>query len=267
MTSSRRESSALATADDHALAAELATGAGGLLVDLRARLHGDGADPAAMKDEGDLAAHVWLMDRLDARRPADAVLSEEGHADPARLDQERVWIVDPLDGTREFGEWPREDWAVHVALVIAGAPVCGAVALPARGVTYSSAAPPSIADEPAAVPRVAVSRTRMPAVVLELAERLGAEHVPLGSAGVKTMAVVQGDADVYAHDGGQYEWDSAAPVAVALAAGLHARRLDGSALTYNHADPRLPDLVVSHPALATQVLAELRAVRDSKPPK
>lgn len=247
---------------DHRLAEELATEAGQLLVKLRAELHADGTDPRVMKNEGDRQANELLVGRLDAERPADSVLSEEGSDNIWRLDANRVWIVDPLDGTREFGEWPRDDWAVHVALCVDGAAVCGAVALPARGVTYSTAQPPAIPDRPAAVPRVAVSRTRMPEPVLRLAERLGAQQVPLGSAGVKTMATVTGAADVYAHHGGQYEWDSAAPVAVASAAGLHCSRLDGSPLRYNNPDPSLPDLVVCHPQLAERVLSELALILD-----
>lgn len=252
-----------ATFEDHALAAQLADEAGRLLVDLRTKLHERGADPRELKDEGDRRAHELLASRLSATRPDDALLSEEGRDDLARLESERVWIIDPLDGTREFGEWPRDDWAVHVALVIEGTPVCGAVGLPARGLVCSTASPPRIAPEPEVVPRVAVSRTRMPAPVVHLAEALSAEQVPLGSAGVKTMAVALGTADIYAHDGGQYEWDSAAPVAVASAAGLHCSRLDGSELRYNQADPSLPDLVVCHPRLADRVLELLREIREA----
>jgi 3'(2'), 5'-bisphosphate nucleotidase len=189
--------------------------------------------------------------------PGDAVLSEEGADDRARLDAERVWIVDPLDGTREFGEPPRTDWAVHVALVIAGDPVAGAVALPARKVVLSTAAPPTLAG-PGPTVRLAVSRTRPPAAAALLADALGAELVPMGSAGAKAMAVVLGEADVYAHSGGQYEWDSAAPVAVARAAGLHCSRLDGAPLVYNQPDSWLPDLLICRPELAERVIAALR---------
>ena len=167
------------------------------------------------------------------------MLSEEGVDDARRLSADRVWIVDPLDGTREFGEGDRNDWAVHVALWERGALVAGAVALPAQGVTLDSGSPPPLpaAGDPL---RLVVSRTRPPELVTALAERLGAELVPMGSAGAKAMSVLQGRADAYVHGGGQYEWDSAAPVAVAAAAGLHTSRLDGSPLVYNRADPCCP---------------------------
>jgi 3'(2'), 5'-bisphosphate nucleotidase len=257
------DAAAPVTPDDHDLAARLAKEAGELLVELRARMHADGRAPAEWKTEGDRRAHELLIERLSAARPDDAILSEESREGVVRLGAARTWIVDPLDGTREFSEWPRDDWAVHVALVVGDEPVCGAVALPARGLVCSTASPPAPPEHPAAVPRVAVSRTRMPEPVLRLAERLGAEQVPLGSAGVKTMAVVLGDADVYAHDGGQYEWDSCAPVAVAKAAGLHCSRLDGSPLRYNNPDPLLPDLVVCHPELADRCLDLLAEIRGS----
>ena len=208
-----------------------------------------------VKDEGDLASHELLMAGLADLRPDDAVLSEEGKADPQRLDHDRVWIVDPLDGTREFGEAGRTDWAVHVALAVGGAPAAGAVALPGLGVvlgTEPAPAPPPPYD---GRPRLVVSRTRPPAVALALADALGGELLEMGSAGAKAMAVVRGDVDVYAHGGGQYEWDSCAPVAVAAAAGLHVSRLDGSALVYNQPDPWLPDLLICRPELVEAVLA------------
>ena len=248
-----------ANTGDHSLAASLASEAGRLLVELRARLAADVDDPKALGREGDAAAHELLMRRLAAERPDDAVLSEEGVADPARLEAERVWIVDPLDGTREFGEVPRTDWAVHVALTIGGEPVAGAVALPARELTLGTG-PLAPGTPPAwdGGPRVLVSRTRPPAEALRIAEVLGGELVPMGSAGAKAMAVVLGDADVYAHSGGQYEWDSCAPVAVARAAGLHTSRLDGSPLAYNRPDPYLPDLLICRPELADAVIAAAR---------
>jgi 3'(2'), 5'-bisphosphate nucleotidase len=248
--------------DDHALARTLAEDAGRLLMDLRARLVADGAGSTELKNEGDRASHELLMAGLAEHRPADAVLSEEGADgvgphDTARLTADRVWIVDPLDGTREFGEVPRADWAVHVALVVAGEPVAGAVALPAqKRILATSPAPPAPAPPPAR-PRVIVSRTRPPAVAEHLAEALDGELVPMGSAGAKVAAVVLGAADVYPHSGGQYEWDSCAPVAVARAAGVWASRLDGSPLAYNNVDPYLPDLLVCHPALVDRVRAAL----------
>jgi 3'(2'), 5'-bisphosphate nucleotidase len=245
-----------ATEADHVRAAELATGAGRLLVALRAEL--DGADAPTLKAEGDRRSHEWLMGELGRELEAgDAVLSEEGRDDPVRLDHRRVWIVDPLDGTREFSEPPRTDWAVHVALAVDGTAVAGAVALPALGCTLATRPappPPPPHDGP---PRVIVSRTRPPAAATWLAEHLGGELVELGSAGAKAMAVVRGEADVYAHSGGQYEWDSCAPVAVALAAGLHATRLDGSPLVYNRPEPYLPDLLICRPELAAPALDAL----------
>jgi 3'(2'), 5'-bisphosphate nucleotidase len=241
--------------DDHVTAARLAAEAGDMLVDLRARLTGDGVDGKSLGAEGDRASHELLMHRLAELRPHDAVLSEEGAADSARLAAERVWIVDPLDGTREFSEVPRTDWAVHVALVAGADPVAGAVALPARGMTLATSTPPPPPGAWAGPVRVVVSRSRPPAEATLITEALGGELVTLGSAGAKAMAVVLGEAEVYAHSGGQHEWDSAAPVAVARAAGLHASRLDGARLVYNRPDPYLPDLLICRPELAERVIA------------
>lgn len=242
--------------NDHELAARLATSAGDLLLDVRA----DFADatPAERKAAGDKQSHDFLMAELAKLVPGDSVLSEEAtaeeRADPARLNADRVWIVDPLDGTREFSELGRDDWAVHVALWSAGELVAGAVALPAQNTTLSTpeVAAPRPFDGP---PRVVVSRTRPPAVALAVREALDGTLVEMGSAGAKVAAVIRGIADVYVHAGGQYEWDSAAPVAVARAAGLHTSRIDGSRLVYNSADPTLPDLIVCRPELAERVLA------------
>jgi 3'(2'), 5'-bisphosphate nucleotidase len=244
-----------AAAEDHALATELAHEAGELLVDLRAQLTDRGVDPRELKDQGDRASHELLVQRLAERAPDDAVLSEEGKDDPVRLEVERVWIVDPLDGTREFSEVPRDDWAVHVALAFRGEIVAGAVALPAQRITMSSSPAPELAAAQAGPPRLIVSRTRPPRIATDLAAALHCELVEMGSAGAKAMAVVQGRADIYAHSGGQYEWDSAAPVAVAAAAGCHVSRLDGRPLEYNNADPYLPDLLICRPELATETLA------------
>lgn len=238
---------------DHEVAAAVATEAGQRLLALRDEL--DGADPKELRDEGDRRSHRHIMAALAACRPADAVLSEEAADDPARLSATRVWIVDPLDGTREFSEPGRSDWAVHVALVVDGDLAVGAVALPGLGRTLTShPAPPKppTGTEPV---RLVVSRTRPPEVTERLRRHLGAELVPMGSAGAKAMAVVLGQADVYAHAGGQYEWDSAAPVAVAAAAGLHVSRLDGSPLRYNQPSPWLPDLLICRPDLAADVIA------------
>jgi 3'(2'), 5'-bisphosphate nucleotidase len=231
---------------DHALARDLATSAGELLL----RLRTTGLEGKELKDEGDRQAHVHLMEELARRAPDDGVLSEEGAADPARLSRSRVWIVDPLDGTREYSEPPRDDWSVHVALCIDGVATVGAVAMPSRGLTLSTCQPLPTALPYGGPVRLAVSRTRPTEHAQLLADTLGGQLVPMGSAGVKAMAVVLGHVDIYAHSGGQYEWDSAAPVAVAAAAGLHVSRLDGSPLLYNREDPYLPDLLICRPELA-----------------
>lgn len=310
-----------AAADDHALAAELAGAAGRLLLDVRDEL--GFADARALKDTGDLRSHEYLMAALAERCPGDAVLSEEGRsaaagkraggddraptgntADAERLTADRVWIIDPLDGTREFSEEGRRDWAVHVALWRrdpsgGGRLAAGAVALPAQGLTLRTDAtggaslvrvdagdPDPVTAGPEAarsglprevplhVPapdagklRIAVSRTRPPEFVRQLAERidLDVELVPIGSAGAKISAVLLGEVDAYVHAGGQHEWDSAAPAAVALAARAHASRVDGSPLEYNRKDPRLPDILVCHPVSASTLLTGIRDVSGALP--
>jgi 3'(2'), 5'-bisphosphate nucleotidase len=241
-------------ASDHELAALLATAAGHLL--LRVRAEQADATPGQRGDAGDRRSHVFLMEELARRRPDDAVLSEEGADDPRRLTAERVWIVDPLDGTREFSAPERDDWAVHVALWEAGRLAAGAVALPARGLTLYTPVV-ALAERRPGAPRIVMSRSRPPAFAAALCDRLGYERVTIGSAGAKAMSVLLGATDVYVHAGGQREWDSAAPVAVALAAGAHASRVDGSPLRYNRPDPELPDVVVCRPELAEPVLAAL----------
>ena len=251
------------TAVDHACAAKLATEAGRILLELRA----SGLPPDELKAQGDRRSHEFLLRELASRYPDDAVLSEEGADDPARLVVARVWIVDPLDGTREYSEVPRRDWAVHVALVVAGALAAGAVALPAQATTLSTSEPPGPPPHHRGRRRLLVSRTRPSAHAQALARALDAELVPMGSAGAKVAAVITGQADVYAHSGGQYEWDSAAPVAVAAAVGLHTSRFDGSPLRYNQPDPWLPDLLVCRPELADAVLAAIKesALGDATP--
>ncbi|WP_433229912.1 inositol monophosphatase family protein [Actinomadura formosensis] len=322
-----------AAVDDHVLAAELAGAAGRLLLGVRDEV--GFADARALKDTGDLRAHEYLMAALAERCPGDAVLSEEGRssaagkrskgdgraptrntADAERRTARRVWIVDPLDGTREFSEEGRRDWAVHVALWERDASgrgrlVAGAVALPAQGLTLRTDATggaslvraepgergpvPAGPDvvrrtQPREVPlhvpapdagklRIAVSRTRPPEFVRHLAERLAkaragdgsgsdgidVELVPIGSAGAKISAVLLGEVDAYVHAGGQYEWDSAAPAAVALGAGAHASRIDGAPLEYNREDPRLPDILVCHPVSAPALLTGIEDVSGVLP--
>lgn len=238
--------------NDLELAGMIAEGAGRILLDLRASglFNGKGLGKA-----GDRVANAFILAALRENRPDDAILSEEEQDNEVRLSAKRVWIIDPLDGTREYGEG-RGDWAVHIALAVDGRPVVGAVALPGLGQVMLS--------KPQALPplaprlRVLVSRTRPAKEALVVAEALGAELVPMGSAGAKAMAVLRGDAEIYLHTGGQYEWDNGAPAAVALAAGLHASRADGSPLIYNNKNPYLPDVLICQEALAPRVLAALR---------
>jgi 3'(2'), 5'-bisphosphate nucleotidase len=262
-------------AQDHSLARELAVEAGQRLLELRAR----GGAPDLLRKAGDRLSHEFLTAELAARRPGDVVLSEEGADNPARLTADRVWIVDPLDGTSEFGEPGRTDWAVHVALweaaavglttgglttggLTTGGLTAGAVALPAQAKVLSTAAPagPPAGGEGTGPVRIVVSRSRAPRLVYGISDLIGAELVPLGSAGAKVAAVVYGDADAYIHAGGFYEWDTAAPVAVARAAGFHASRIDGSPLAYNQAVLRMPDILVCRPALAGVLLEAIRKV-------
>jgi 3'(2'), 5'-bisphosphate nucleotidase len=285
---------------DHALARDLAAEAGRRLLELRAR----GGEPDLLRKAGDRLSHEFLTAALADRRPGDVVLSEEGADDPARLTANRVWIVDPLDGTREFGEPGRTDWAVHVALwerVGGGELTAGAVALPAQGHVLSTAASgeqhqcfigaaittPMFHRVEGGVPsdttgereeaggtaetregdgrvRIVVSRTRAPRFVRNISDLLDAELVPLGSAGAKVAAVVCGEADAYVHAGGFYEWDTAAPVAVARAAGYHASRIDGSPLAYNQANLWMPDILVCRPALAGTLLQAIREVTNAR---
>jgi 3'(2'), 5'-bisphosphate nucleotidase len=237
------------TADDHQLAADLAERAGELLLAVREEL---GVGHAELNDQGDKRSNELLLAGLAEARPHDKVLSEESPDDPSRVGAERVWIIDPLDGTREFSEG-RSDWAVHVALWQGGSLVAGAVALPGLGEVHRTQPPSSRPAVPERPVRVVVSRTRPPAWAGHLADALGGELVPMGSAGAKVMAVLRGEVDVYAHAGGQWEWDSAAPVVVADAAGLHTSRIDGSPLVYNQPRPWLPDLLVCPTALVAPV--------------
>lgn len=245
---------------DAELAAHLAEVAGKLLLEVRA----SGMFPAkALGKAGDQTANQFLCHALRAQRPDDGLLSEEEKDNAERLSQSRVWIVDPVDGTREYGE-EREDWAVHVGLAIDGVATVGAVALPGLNLVLRTDRPQPLppANQPL---RMLVSRTRPAREAVEVAERLGAELVAMGSAGAKAMAVVRGEADIYLHTGGQYEWDSCAPVAVAAAHGLFCSRVDGSPLRYNQEDVYLPDLIICRPELAEAVLREARAVQAGEP--
>jgi 3'(2'), 5'-bisphosphate nucleotidase len=275
------------TDDDHALARELAAAAGRRLLELRAG--GSGDEPDLLRKAGDRSSHEFLIAELARLRPGDVVLSEEGADDPARLNAGRVWIVDPLDGTREFGEPGRTDWAVHVALWErneagdGGDLTAGAVALPGQGTVLSTTAAGEqqrwSIDAASTTPmdhrggaaggqaggddqriRVVVSRTRAPRFVQDISALVDLELVPMGSAGAKVAAVVEGRADAYIHGGGFYEWDTAAPVAVARAAGFHASRIDGSALAYNRVNLLMPDILVCRPALAGSLLQAIREV-------
>ena len=273
----------MTTGNDHVLARDLAAAAGERLLELRA----PGGEPGLLRQAGDRLSHEFLTAQLAACRPGDVVLSEEGADDPARLSARRVWIVDPLDGTREFGEPGRTDWAVHVALWErsdagdSGDLAAGAVALPAQGRILSTV-PGALGDraggdeEPGRAGgatgtqdggrgrvRIVVSRTRAPRLVQNISDLIDVELVPLGSAGAKVAAVVCGEADAYLHAGGFYEWDTAAPVAVARAAGCHASRIDGSPLAYNQADLTMPDILVCRPPFAAALLQAIREVTNA----
>ena len=236
---------------DLELAAHIATVSGKLLLELQDSGLFSGK---SLGKAGDRVANAFIIEALKQQRPDDAILSEEEKDHGERLGASRVWIVDPLDGTREYGEM-RTDWAVHIALAIDGKPDVGAVALPGLGLTLTSV-PQPLPPVPARL-RVLVSRTRPAKEALAVAEALGAELVPMGSAGAKAMEVLLGGAEIYLHTGGQYEWDNCAPAAVAIAAGLHASRADGSPLVYNNANPYLPDLLICQKQLVPSVMDAL----------
>lgn len=242
---------------DAGLARAIAAEAAALLVDLR---NSSGLSGKALGDAGDRAADDLILARLAAARPGDFVLSEESLDDRRRCSASRVWVVDPLDGTLEYVEGT-DDWAVHIGLAIDGVPVAGAVALPAVDMVHATDdMPPDFPPLPDRL-RLAVSRTRCPALAERVGAALGVDFIRMGSAGAKAMAVVDGRADLYLHDGGQYEWDNCAPVAVALAAGLHASRIDGAPLVYNCENPLLPDLLICRAEVAARLLATIAALR------
>jgi len=242
---------------DQQLASRVATEAGVMLVDLRDELVAEGIHYWDLKDEGDIAGHRYIMSALTAARPDDVILSEEAADNRKRLSADRVWIIDPIDGTNEFAEHPRHDWAIHIALWESGELTAASVALPTLGITFDASpaavVPPSTREKPLLV----TSRSRNPYCAVMVANALGCDVARLGSAGAKAMAIVMGEADIYVHDGGMYQWDSAAPAAVAKAAGLHVSRIDGSELKYNQESLWLPDFLVCRIELAEPALKAL----------
>ncbi|HKX79673.1 MAG TPA: 3'(2'),5'-bisphosphate nucleotidase CysQ [Novosphingobium sp.] len=241
--------------NDADLAAHLADIAGRILLEVRASGMFEGK---SLGQAGDQTANQFLVHALRQQRPDDGLLSEESKDTDERLGKSRVWIVDPVDGTREYGE-ERADWAVHVALAVDGVPALGAVALPGLGVVLRSDRPQPLPPVPDRL-RMVVSRTRPAREASEIAQKLGAELVPMGSAGAKAMSILRGEADIYLHSGGQYEWDSCAPAAVALGHGLHASRIDGTPLVYNQRDTYMPDLLICRKEHADRFLTEVAAL-------
>ena len=242
---------------DQQLASRVATEAGAMLVELRDELVAEGIHYWDLKDEGDVAGHRYIMSALTAARPDDVILSEEAADNRRRLSAERVWIIDPIDGTNEFAEHPRHDWAIHIALWEAGELTAASVALPTLGITFDASPAAVVPPSTRAKPLLVTSRSRNPYCAVMVANALGCDVARLGSAGAKAMAIVMGEADIYVHDGGMYQWDSAAPSAVAKAAGLHVSRIDGSPLKYNQESLWLPDLLVCRTELAEPALKAL----------
>jgi 3'(2'), 5'-bisphosphate nucleotidase len=228
-----------------------------MLVELRDELVAEGIHYWDLKDEGDVAGHRYIMSALTAARPDDVILSEEAADNRRRLSAKRVWIIDPIDGTTEFAEHPRHDWAIHIALWEAGELTAASVALPTLGITFDASPAAVVPPSTRAKPLLVTSRSRNPYCAIMVANALGCDVVRLGSAGAKAMAVVMGEADIYVHDGGMYQWDSAAPSAVAKAAGLHVSRIDGSPLKYNQESLWLPDFLVCRTEFAEPALKAL----------
>ena len=242
---------------DQQLASRVATEAGAMLVELRDELVAEGIHYWDLKDEGDVAGHRYIMSALTAARPDDVILSEEAADNRKRLHATRVWIIDPIDGTNEFAEHPRHDWAIHIALWEAGELTAASVALPTLGITFDASPAAVVPPSTRAKPLLVTSRSRNPYCAVMVANALGCDVARLGSAGAKAMAIVMGEADIYVHDGGMYQWDSAAPSAVAKAAGLHVSRIDGSPLEYNKESLWLPDFLVCRSELAEPALKAL----------
>lgn len=247
---------------DADLAAALAEAAGTLLLSVRncGLLAGK-----ALGRAGDETANTFLVNALRHLRGDDGLLSEESADTSERLGKDRVWIIDPVDGTREYGE-DRTDWAVHVALAVGGRPEIGAVALPGLGLVLRSDHPVPLPPS-AGPPRMVVSRTRPAKEAVAIAEQIGAELIPMGSAGAKAMAIVRGEAEIYLHTGGQHEWDSCAPAAVALAHGLHVSRVDGSPLVYNQSDTFMPDLLICRKEWAAEILERVAKMAGTSSPQ
>ena len=242
---------------DQQLASRVATEAGAMLVELRDELVAEGIHYWDLKDEGDVAGHRYIMSALTSARPDDVILSEEAVDNRRRLSAERVWIIDPIDGTNEFAEHPRHDWAIHIALWESGELTAASVALPTLGITFDASPAAVVPPSTRAKPLLVTSRSRNPYCAVMVANALGCDVARLGSAGAKAMAIVMGEADIYVHDGGMYQWDSAAPSAVAKAAGLHVSRIDGSPLKYNQESLWLPDFLVCRTELAEPALNAL----------
>lgn len=242
---------------DQQLASRVATEAGAMLVELRDELVAQGIHYWDLKDEGDVAGHRYIMSALTAARPDDVILSEEAADNKKRLTADRVWIIDPIDGTNEFAEHPRHDWAIHIALWESGHLTAASVALPTLGITFDASPAAIVPPSPREKPLLVTSRSRNPYCAVMVANALGCDVARLGSAGAKAMAIVMGEADIYVHDGGMYQWDSAAPAAVAAAAGLHVSRIDGSPLKYNEESLWLPDFLVCRTELAEPALKAL----------
>ena len=242
---------------DQQLASRVATEAGAMLVELRDELVAEGIHYWDLKDEGDVAGHRYIMSALTAARPDDVILSEEAADNRKRLNATRVWIIDPIDGTNEFAEHPRHDWAIHIALWEAGELTAASVALPTLRVTFDASPAAVVPPSTRAKPLLVTSRSRNPYCAVMVANALGCDVARLGSAGAKAMAIVMGEADIYVHDGGMYQWDSAAPSAVAKAAGLHVSRIDGSPLKYNQESLWLPDFLVCRTEFAEPALSAL----------
>ena len=255
--------------DDHLLAANLAESAGRMLVDCRSGAAGQLLGGSSLAHEGDQRAHLHLLTRLQEARPDDAVLSEEGADDAQRLDSSRLWVIDPLDGSRDYG-FGNDEWAVHVGLVEDGKIVAGAVALSALDLLFHTGegeGPACAVDEnnPNRRPVIVTARSRVNAEGMLLAHELGADVFACGSAGVKAMLVVNGTADAYVHASPLYEWDVCAPAAVAQSAGLHVSDAAGDPLVFNQARPVVNSFLVCRPELVDDILSALSSTGYFRP--